>query len=89
MEDENKLIAQRRAKLARLREQGPAFPNDYRRTALAGELHAAFDERPAEWLEANPIEVSVGGRMLLKRGMGKASFAQIADRTGQVQLFLK
>jgi lysyl-tRNA synthetase, class II len=89
VDDENKLIAQRRAKLARLREQGPAFPNDYRRTALAGELHAAFDERSAEWLEANPIEVSVGGRMLLKRGMGKASFAQIADRTGQVQLFLK
>jgi lysyl-tRNA synthetase class 2 len=89
VEDENKLIAQRRAKLARLREQGPAFPNDYRRTALAGELHAAFDERSAEWLEANPIEVSVGGRMLLKRGMGKASFAQIADRTGQIQLFLK
>jgi len=89
VEDENKLIAQRRAKLARLREQGPAFPNDYRRTALAGELHAAFDERPTEWLEANPIQVSVGGRMLLKRVMGKASFAQIADRTGQVQLFLK
>jgi lysyl-tRNA synthetase class 2 len=89
VDDENKLIAQRRAKLAGLREQGPAFPNDYRRTALAGELHAAFDERAAEWLEANPIEVSVGGRMLLKRGMGKASFAQIADRTGQIQLFLK
>ncbi|HYK24896.1 MAG TPA: lysine--tRNA ligase [Steroidobacteraceae bacterium] len=89
MEDENKLIAQRRAKLARLREQAPAFPNDYRRTALAGELHAAFDERSAEWLEANPIAVSVGGRMLLKRIMGKASFAQIADRTGQIQLFLK
>jgi len=89
VEDENKLIAQRRAKLARLREQAPAFPNDYRRTALAGELHAAFDERSAEWLEANPIAVSVGGRMLLKRIMGKASFAQIADRTGQIQLFLK
>jgi len=89
VEDENKLIAQRRAKLAGLRERGAAFPNDYRRTALAGELHAAFDERSAEWLEANPVAVSVGGRMLLKRVMGKASFAQIADRTGQVQLFMK
>ncbi len=89
MEDENKLIAQRRAKLARLRERGPAFPNDYRRTGLAGELHAEFDERSAEWLEENPILVNVGGRMLLKRVMGKASFAQIADRTGSIQLFLK
>ncbi len=87
--DENKLIAQRRAKLARLRERGQAFPNDYRRTALAGELHAGFDERPAEWLEANPTQVSVGGRMLVKRVMGKASFAKIADRTGQIQLFLQ
>ncbi|MGH8218045.1 MAG: lysine--tRNA ligase [Steroidobacteraceae bacterium] len=89
MQDENKLIAERRAKLARLREAGQAFANDYRRTALAGDLHAGFDERPAAWLEANPAQVSVGGRMLVKRLMGKASFAKIADRTGQVQLFLQ
>ena len=89
MEDENKLIAERRAKLARLRERGQAFPNDYRRTALAGELHAGFGDRPSEWLEANPTQVSVGGRMLVKRVMGKASFAKIADRTGQIQLFIQ
>ena len=89
MDDENKLIAERRAKLARLREREQAFPNDYRRTALAGELHAAFEDRPAEWLETNPTPVSVGGRMLVKRLMGKASFAKIADRTGQIQLFLQ
>ena len=89
MEDENKLIAERRAKLARLRERGPAFPNDYRRTALAGELQAGFEDRSPEWLEANPTEVSVGGRMLAKRVMGKASFAKIADRTGQIQLFFQ
>jgi lysyl-tRNA synthetase, class II len=89
VDDENKLIAERRAKLARVRERGPAFPNDFRRTALAGDLHAGFEERPAEWLEANPTRVSVGGRMLVKRLMGKASFAKIADRTGQIQLFLQ
>jgi lysyl-tRNA synthetase, class II len=92
--DENKLIAERRAKLDQLRgdarEAGmPAFPNDFRRTALAGQLHDAFGERDAEWLNANPTRVSVGGRMLFKRIMGKASFVKIADRTGQIQLFLQ
>jgi lysyl-tRNA synthetase, class II len=86
---ENKLVAQRRAKLAQLRAAGPVFPNDFRRDALAGELHAAFGERTGEWLAANPTRVRVGGRMLLKRPQGRVSFAQIADRTGQVQLFLQ
>jgi lysyl-tRNA synthetase, class II len=88
-DDENKLIAERRAKLARLRAAGLAFPNDYRRDALAGQLQAAFEERTAEWLEANPTRVRVGGRMMLRRVMGKASFAKIADRTGQIQLYLQ
>ena len=87
--DENKLIAERRAKLAALRAAGPAFPNDFRRDALAGELHTAFGERDDEWLEANPTRVRVGGRMMFKRVMGKASFAKLADRTGQIQLFLQ
>ncbi len=89
MEEEHKLIAERRAKLARLREAGPAFPNDYRRDALAGELHAAFAERTGEWLEAHPTRVRVGGRLMRKSPMGKASFATIADRTGQMQLYLQ
>jgi lysyl-tRNA synthetase class 2 len=92
--DENKLIAERRAKLAAVRESSrqagaAAFPNDFRRNALAAQLHDAFGERDAAWLEANPTKVSVGGRMLFKRIMGKASFAKIADRTGQIQLFLQ
>jgi lysyl-tRNA synthetase class 2 len=87
--DENKLIAERRAKLEQLRSRGNAFPNDYRRDALAAQLHAAFGDRDAAWLDANPARVHVGGRMMSKRVMGKASFAQIADRTGQIQLFLQ
>jgi lysyl-tRNA synthetase class 2 len=87
--DENKLIAERRAKLGALRERGAAFPNDFRRDALAGQLQDAFGERTDVWLEANPTRVTVGGRMLLKRVMGKVSFATIADRTGQIQLFLQ
>src|SRR5215469_299943 len=87
--DENKLIAERRAKLAELRTGGEAFPNDFRRDALAGELHGSFGERSAEWLEANPTRVKVGGRLLFRRLMGKASFAKIGDRTGQIQLYLQ
>ena len=87
--DENKLIAERRAKLAQWRSAGQAFPNDFRRDALAGEIHAAYAERSAEWLEAHPTVVHVGGRMMLKRPHGKVSFAQLADRTGQIQLFLQ
>ena len=87
--DENKLIAERRGKLAALRARGTAFPNDYRRDALGGDLQSAYGERGGEWLDANATHVSVGGRMMLKRSMGKVSFANIADRTGQIQLFLQ
>jgi len=87
--DEHKLIAERRAKLAELRRHGSPFPNDFRRDALAGQLHDAFGERSGEWLEANPTRVKVGGRLMFKRLMGKASFAKIADRTGQIQLYLQ
>lgn len=84
--DENKLIAERRAKLDKLRS-GSAYPNDFRRDALADQLLTAYGDRPTEWFDKNVIRVKVGGRMLAKRVMGKASFAKIADRTGQIQVF--
>lgn len=87
--DENKLIAQRREKLKQLREQGNAFPNDFRRDNLAGEIHAEFGDKTAEELESMQVEVSVAGRMMAKRIMGKASFTQIQDMTGRIQLFLQ
>jgi lysyl-tRNA synthetase, class II len=87
--DENKLIAERRAKLVGLRRSGVAYPNDFRRDALAGQLHASFGERSGEWLDANPTRVKVGGRLMLRRDMGRASFAKIGDRTGQIQLYLQ
>jgi Lysyl-tRNA synthetase (class II) len=87
--DENRLIAERRAKLAQLRASGNPFPNDFRRDALAAQLHSAYGDRSNEWLEANPVRVRVGGRMMFKRVMGKASFAKLADRTGQIQIFLQ
>jgi lysyl-tRNA synthetase, class II len=88
-EDENHLIAERRAKLAKLREQGVAFPNDFRRNALAGDLLSAYGSRSAELLEAEAIPVSVAGRMRAKRVMGKASFAKLEDASGAIQVFLQ
>ncbi|MGH8264710.1 MAG: lysine--tRNA ligase [Steroidobacteraceae bacterium] len=88
-DDENHLIGERRAKLSAIRAQGVAYPNDFRRDALAGDLLATYAERDAAWLEANPVRVRVGGRMMFKRVMGKASFAKIADRSGAIQLFLQ
>ena len=88
-DEDNKLMAERRRKLGLLREQGSAYPNDFRRDALASQLLAAYADRDADWLDANPIRVRVGGRMMLRRVMGKASFAKIADRSGQLQLFLQ
>jgi lysyl-tRNA synthetase, class II len=87
--DENRLIAERRAKLAALRAQGPAFPNEFRRDALAADLLATYAESDAAWLEANPVTVRVGGRMMFRRVMGKASFAKLADRSGSIQLYLQ
>src|SRR2546429_7908711 len=65
------------------------FPYTTLFRSLAGELHASFGERSGEWLDANPTHVTVGGRLMFKRVMGKASFGKIADRTGQIQLYLQ
>ena len=86
---ENKLVAERRRKLHELRDGGFKFPNSYRRTALAGQLHEIYDNYSNETLEADAVEVQVGGRMMTKRVMGKVSFATIQDRSGQIQLFLQ
>ena len=64
---ENKLVAERRRKLDELREQGYGYPNEYRRTALAGQLHQVFDEYSNETLEEDAVEVQVGGRIMTKR----------------------
>jgi lysyl-tRNA synthetase class 2 len=87
--DDNRLIAERRAKLAAWRHKALAFPNDFRRDALAAQLLTTYTDRDSAWLEAHPVQVRVGGRMMFKRVMGKASFAKIADRSGQIQLFLQ
>jgi lysyl-tRNA synthetase class 2 len=90
--DENRLIAERRAKLAALRGQGIAYPNDFRRIDHAGDLLAEYADAvawPAETLEASARRVAIAGRVMAKRVMGKAAFAQLQDVSGRIQLFLQ
>ena len=87
--DENELIAQRRSKLDALREQGQAFPNSFRRDSYAEFLHESFGELDKEELETKGVRVKVAGRMMLRRIMGKASFATIQDMTGRIQLYVR
>jgi lysyl-tRNA synthetase, class II len=86
--DENQIIAERRDKLSALRTQGQAYPNDFRRDALAGDLHAQYDGSSNEELEPRNIRVAVAGRMMLKRVMGKACFATLQDMSGRIQLYV-
>jgi lysyl-tRNA synthetase class 2 len=86
--DENQIIGERRAKLAAARANGQPFPNDFRRTALAGDLHARYGAKANEELEPLGVDVAVAGRMMLKRVMGKASFATLQDMTGRIQLYV-
>ncbi len=86
--DENEQIAIRRGKLAKLRDQGCAYPNDFDRDALAADLHAEFEHLSHDELEQKVIQVKVAGRMMLRRLMGKASFSHIKDMSGQIQLYI-
>jgi len=88
-DDENHLIAERRAKLKKLRERGNAFPNDFRRDALAADILMAYGGKSAEALDAAAIRVKIAGRMRAKRVMGKASFAKLEDSSGALQVFLQ
>jgi len=87
-QDDNRLIAERKSKLATLREQGNPFVNDFKPQDSAKNLVEAYNSLTKENLDEQTIEVCVAGRMMLKRVMGKASFAQLQDSTGQIQLFV-
>lgn len=96
--DDNQLIAERREKLKALREaqaagKGVAFPNDFKPAHHVADLQAQYAESVADALEASPVTVSVAGRMMLKRVMGKASFATVQDGSlgttgGRLQLYV-
>ncbi len=88
-QDENKLIAVRREKLAEIKKQGNAYPNDFRREHFSEALHAEYDQFDKETLAEKDISVSLAGRLMAKRVMGKASFAHVQDMTGRMQLFVQ
>jgi len=87
--DENELIAERRRKLDALRVAGIAYPNDFRRNALAEELHRTYGGHDGGHLVKEDVHVKVAGRMMVKRVMGKASFIKLQDRSTQIQVRLE
>ena len=87
-QDEQQQIKQRREKLQALREEGIAFPTDFRRNVIAGEILAEYGEKTQEELESQPVRVKVAGRMMTRRIMGKASFCHIQDMSGKIQLYV-
>jgi lysyl-tRNA synthetase class 2 len=88
-QDENRYIAQRREKLAQLRTRGQAYPNHFERADFAGTLLEQYSELSREELEQQGVEVRLAGRMMFKRVMGKASFAQLRDMSGTLQIFVQ
>jgi lysyl-tRNA synthetase, class II len=87
-DDNNKLMEERREKLKALRAAGNPFPNDFRRKDLASQLTAAHGSKSKEALEDHEAVATVAGRMMLKRVMGKASFATLQDGSGRIQAYI-
>ena len=93
-QDENQLMAERREKLKAIRQaeaegKGPAFPNDFKPADHAADLFAAHAGQTTEGLLKQGSVAKVAGRMMLKRVMGKASFATLQDSTGRIQIYIK
>ena len=88
MEEENKIVAERREKLARLREAGVAYPNDFARTHISSDLESVHGGKSKETLEQEAVQATVAGRLMLKRVMGKASFGVLQDHGGRLQIYV-
>ncbi|MEX2241699.1 MAG: lysine--tRNA ligase [Burkholderiales bacterium] len=88
MEEENKLVEERREKLKALRAKGEAFPNDWRPAHHAGELALRYGALEKAALEKEGVTVRIAGRMMLKRVMGKVSFATLQDGSGRIQVYV-
>jgi lysyl-tRNA synthetase class 2 len=87
-QDENRLIAERRAKLHALRRKGVAFPNGFWRQDLAAELTERHEKTDRDALDLKPVVVKVAGRLMSKRMFGKATFATLQDMSGSIQIFV-
>jgi len=89
MTEDNEIIKVRRAKLQTWRDGGRAFPNDFRREAMAADLQARCRDLDKLALESTPMQTAVAGRVMLRRVMGKASFVTLQDVSGQIQCYLR
>jgi len=89
VEDVNQQILARKNKLQAMRNKGVPFPNDFRRTDLAAAIHATYDQKDNTALEAEHHEVTVAGRIMMRRLMGKASFVHLQDMSGKIQLYIR
>ena len=87
-EDENQQIAQRKSKLTELRERAEAYPNDFARDTLAMDIHRNYEAFGHDALIAKNVRVTVAGRMMTRRVMGKASFAHLQDMSGKIQVYV-
>ena len=87
-QDEQEQIVQRRTKLTALRENGIAFPTDFRRDCVSRELLAEYGEKTKEELDEQSVRVKIAGRIMTRRIMGKASFCHIQDMSGKMQLYV-
>jgi lysyl-tRNA synthetase class 2 len=87
--DENKIIAERRLKLAELRSLGPAFPNDFKPDTSARVLHSDLDELEPEQLDAKAVTATLAGRMMTRRVMGRAAFATLKDNGVTIQIYVQ
>jgi lysyl-tRNA synthetase class 2 len=87
-QDENHVIAERRAKLKHLRESGHAYPNDFVRQQLAADLIERYDGHDRDALDVSPVQVQIAGRLMLRRTMGKLSFGDLQDMSGNIQIFV-
>jgi len=88
MEEESKLVEERREKLKALRGSGGAYPNDFRRKDAAADLVRKHGDKTKEQLEKERVDATIAGRMMLKRVMGKASFATLQDGSGRMQIYV-
>jgi len=88
MEEDNKLVDERREKLKALRASGAAFPNDFRRKDLSVDLLRRFGEKSKQDLEKEKPAATIAGRMMLKRPMGKVTFATLQDGAGRIQIYV-
>ncbi|WP_260080840.1 lysine--tRNA ligase [Candidatus Palibaumannia cicadellinicola] len=83
-----RLFNLRKNKLTILREQGNPFPNDFRKNIISNQLHTRYGHHNNQILKQLNINVSLAGRMMTRRIMGKASFLTLQDEGGQIQLYV-